>query len=403
MARIAFFTETLPPNSDLIARFSFDLIRSLADQEHEILVFSTYRPEAELPKSHPRIEILRPFRKWSWLEIPKIIQPLLQFRPEVLHFIQPRAEALEGFTNAMNAIAGLAPVIGKPSFVSSFYDVQPQSLKEHSLLLKASDAVTVSNQPQADLIIQTLESLHHASKKPRWNQPQVRILPVPGVVATLHESKNASAQASETATLETFFSQNQNVVVVPGDIGNHHDPESLFEILAELLAAQHHTAILFAGGWGRISPLRRRRLMNAFEKRALGSRVLISGPLNENQERLALINAKVVFAASLPNSALELTHFIRQALSTHSVLILNREQSSLDSIPWRHREHAFLCDPHPASWGPALAQALSEEDTAQTIRNHLPEFARLEALDQPSNVMSRIYAEILGQNPSRSF
>ncbi|MES2963616.1 MAG: hypothetical protein V4760_06970, partial [Bdellovibrionota bacterium] len=65
MARIAFFTERLPGNregidSDPIAAFSFDLMMSLADQQHDVSVYTTYREgEIGAEPSHPRMRVLR--------------------------------------------------------------------------------------------------------------------------------------------------------------------------------------------------------------------------------------------------------------------------------------------------------------------------------------------------------
>ena len=123
MARIAFFTEKLPSldgrsSTDAvegaIANYSFELIRSLADQQHDVRVLSTYREGEAIPEGSSRLQIIRPFRSWSWLEIPRLIPTLLEFQPDVLHFIQPHGEALTGWTNAMTAVPSLAPLIGRP-------------------------------------------------------------------------------------------------------------------------------------------------------------------------------------------------------------------------------------------------------------------------------------------------
>ena len=92
MAKIAFFIERLPPDADPISGFAYDLIRSLAEQSHEIRIYSTYVEGAPLPPRHPRIEILRPFQSWGWLEIPRVLPLLMEFRPDVFHLIQPGTE-----------------------------------------------------------------------------------------------------------------------------------------------------------------------------------------------------------------------------------------------------------------------------------------------------------------------
>ena len=109
MARIAFFTERLPAGgasqeTDAIASFSYELMSSLADQQHEVSVYTTYREDEAGPPSHPRLRVLRPFRRWGWLELPRLVPILMEFQPEILHLIEPRAESLQGLTNAMSAL-----------------------------------------------------------------------------------------------------------------------------------------------------------------------------------------------------------------------------------------------------------------------------------------------------------
>ena len=177
MARVAFFTERLPSSDsshvrEEITGFSYDLMTSLADQQHDVRVFSTYREDDTLPQVHSRLQILRPFRKWSWFEIPRLIPILLDFQPEIMHFIQPRKEAFMGLTNAMTALPALASVIGKPRIVVSLYDVRKDELQRNRSLLMMADTVIVANRLQADEINRWLGSAAH--------RPMIEVVTLPG-------------------------------------------------------------------------------------------------------------------------------------------------------------------------------------------------------------------------------
>lgn len=383
MARLAFFTESLPSHNDPIARFSYDLIRSLADQQHEIRVFSTYRPEADWPPDHPRIEVLRPFRRWGWLELPKVIPLLAQFQPDVMHIIQPRHESLEGLTNAMSLLPGLSSLSGRPVVITSYYDLDANRLKAQRMLFFASDAITVSNRPQAELVEHYVERSGH--------QPTIRILPIPGA------SNIESTPQPMSESLQEFFGRYAKVIVIPGEIEAHRDLENLFAQLTGILSSDPESAVLFAGGWGKISTLRRRRLMRAFESKFLGPRVMISGPLSEDAKLFCLKSAYVVFIASLPLQALEVADVMRQALATSSVLLMNSDQAALDPLHWLDRENAFITTNRAEAWRTKLSESLNSGFLVSRIRSQLPEFTRTEVLDRPGNVMSRIYSDVLAQ------
>ena len=391
MARIAFFTEKLPPDeTDPIVGFSYDLICSLADQQHEVRVLSTYREEDPLPPPRPRVDILRPFRKWNWLEVPRVIPALLEFRPEILHVIQPRAESLQGFTNAMTAVPGLVPLLGKPALITSFYDLREESLKSYRPLLLASDAVTVMSLPQRDLLARFYET-----NRARRN-PALTVLPAP-VVTHRSDDETTGEIVVYDGPPESMrdLVTDKKLVFVPGDIGDHRAPESVFELLARLLSRYPEAVVVFGGGWGKLPALRRHSLMRTFEKRGLGARVLVSGPLSASVERWCLDSARVVFTASLPTESLRLTRLLRDALHSAAPIVMASEQAKSDPLPWQDRMHSFIAGSDAPSWEQALADALESDEAVEGIRSRLPEFSRSEAVDQPGNVMSRVYSSIL--------
>jgi glycosyltransferase involved in cell wall biosynthesis len=397
MAKIAFFTERLPTadcsDSDPVAGFAYELIRSLADQQHDIRVFSTYREGAELPESHPRIQIARPFRSWSWLELPKILPMLLEFQPDVLHLIQPRGEALQGFTNAMSALPGFAPLIGRPVIVSSFYDLRDENLKNHRMLLLTSDAITVSNEPQLRLIGKYIASVGRSSK--------ILILPVPGRALTTE--KDAPLEADRPEALMRTASAGTPWIFVPGDVSDQREPKFLFREFARALYEESSLNLVIGGGWGRskIPARERHAMMRIFDEFGVGNRVLLTGPLSIEVERWCLMKASFSFTAALPAEALGLQRVLREALEVAAPLMLSDEQAHLDALSWSHGENSLIVRREFGLWSDAILKAIRQPALLEHIRLRLPEFSRSEAVDQPGNVMSRIYAGILDERRLR--
>ncbi len=382
MARIAFLNERLPPDDDPVSGFSYELIRSLADQQHEIRVFSTYRSGGGLPPSHPRIQILRPFHSWSWLEVPRAMPLLMEFRPEILHVVEPRAEAVQGFTNAMSALASLKSLFGNPPLVTSFYDVRGDRLKKHRALLLISDAVTVSNEPQLKLLE---DFFSRFSRK-----PELAVLPLPAPVYQEQEDEAVSSPLLENVK---EFSSDRELVFVPGDVGAHRDPAGLFQALAAVLEKHPKVAIVFGGSWSGVARRIRHQLLRTFEK--TGERVLFTGPLTVFEEKGCLSLAKFVFLASLPIESLSSARLTRTALEVFTLPILNSEQARLDSLNWVHGENAWITTTDARDWSRSVSEALDSATLVERIRARLSEFARREAIDQPGNAITRLYARLL--------
>lgn len=380
MAKIAFFNERLPPDSDPVSGFSYELIRSLADQQHDVRVFSTYRAGEELPSAHPRIEIFRPFKSWSWLEVPRVIPLLMDFHPDIIHVIEPRAEALRGLSNAAHALPALAPLLNRPVLVSSYYDLRADGLKKHRFLLHSCDAVTVSNASQLKL----LEDFF----TPFSRSPELTLLPVPASIS--HEEPGEIQEAGSSSALGE---SDGTLIFVPGDIDSHSDPSLLFETLAGILHARPDVTVVFAGGWGRIPQRSRHELMRVFARS--DHRVFITGRLSASDERRYLARAKIVFMASLPLESLWWARVSRMALEASALPIITNEQASFDALEWRHGENAWILDLNPNTWFSSLSEALSSASLLESMCERLPEFVRAEAIDQPSNVVSRLYAHLL--------
>jgi hypothetical protein len=380
MAKIAFFTERLPPISDAIAEFSYDLIRSLAEQQHEIRVFSTYRPEDSLPPSHPRIEILRPFRSWSLLEVPRLLPLLMDFQPDILHIIQPRAEALRGITGAMSALSGLAPLIGRTSVIASFYDLREEDFRRLFLILATSHAVTLSTQPQL-----ALAKKFYAKLK---RNPLLEILPISGTAPRPIADRVPEALAA-------FLASSQELIFVPGDVSDHVSSAQLFEELGHVLKKKPESSVIIGGGWGTTPPHVRHRLMRKQNDLGVGGRMLITGQLSTDLERHCLKHAKAVMMASLPAESLGAARILREALESCSLLIMGAEQVKADPLTWKHGENALIIPELKGHAGQMLIFALSKNESIDRIRTGLPEFSRREVIDQPGNVMSRIYAKLI--------
>ena len=383
MARIAFFSERL--DSDPVSDFSFELMLNLSEQQHDVSVFTTFLDTDQgLAKSGPRLQIMRPFKKWNWLELPRLMPVLAQLQPEILHFIEPRHEAAKGWTSAMKALPGLAPLIGRPKIVFSIYELTDGDLKPHEALLAMAHAITASTKPQAELVR-------------KWLDKQKIIKPVALIAPTRRRRVATEHIKPMTPALDSYLSNAGILLLVPGDISDHVSPLKLFEFIGTTLAHHPDVRVLFAGGWGRIPVLERQALMHRFD--GVGARVLLSGPLDPEAESQVLGRASLVLTASLNRSSLTMARWNREALDAGVPLMMSDEQAELDPLAWQDRVNCFIVtsdlSKNAAHWGASLSFAITDLTALRSVRARLKDFNRSETIDQPANLMSRIYAQVL--------
>jgi hypothetical protein len=249
-------------------------------------------------------------------------------------------------------------------------------------------------------------------------QVPISLLPVPVAgVQTDDRFSLAEAHSNRTAmdeNLSHFLESSANMIFVPLSVSEHISPQRLFTSLAQTLVAAEQSIVVIGGGWGTLPLRERHRLMRTLESNNVGGRLLLTGALDRATEKRCLSRARVVFTASLPAESLELARIIRDALEASALLVMSQNQASNDPLAWRNGENALICSETASAtnlteesshapaqeWSETLLKALHSNELVEHIRHHLPEFSRIEAIDQPGNVVSRIYSNVLNHRRS---
>lgn len=387
MARIAFFIDALPPGGDASARFGWDLIRSLADQQHEIQVFSTYFEGAALPEEHPRVEILRPFTKWNLFEIHKALPLLIRFRPEVIHLIQPRGAMFTGWMNAMSVMPSLAPLLGGALTVASFFDINEKTLATHRHLLTGVDALTVSNARQKAAIETFLKGRA---------QPRIEIVPV---TISHHPFSSAATPARVTTSpsidlLNRLRTDHPKTILVPGPIDQHTDAVATFREVAAILHERSDTCAAITGGWGSVPVRLRHAAEEVLFDAHVGDRVVLTGPLDDKEQSEWLRRADCVLVAPLDEARLAFTQHLREAQAMGAAIVMNDTQARLDPIAWRDGENAWVRERSIEAIRAAVLECLDDEETRTRVSRNAAEFSKSQVIDRPGNALSRLYARL---------
>jgi hypothetical protein len=90
MAKVLVLTDRGPNDFEWKGAFAWNLIRSLAESQHEVLVLTT-EDTAEISLTHPRLTIARPASSWGVHYLPKFLQAIFLFQPEVICTVTPQA------------------------------------------------------------------------------------------------------------------------------------------------------------------------------------------------------------------------------------------------------------------------------------------------------------------------
>jgi len=396
MARIVFFVEDLPHQQKAYADFAWPLIRSLADQHHEIRVLTTYRPGVDLPKLHPRIEILSPFSNWSWREVYRVLPLLLGFRPDVLHFIQPRFDLQNTWTHAARWLTPLRHMLSGPRIVLSLYDIDRRAIDQLGFLIRESDALTVMNPGQKQLLLNRFGP----ELKIELMAANLEALPSSEILVS---NVNGHATPSSTEIFQRLYDKQSVFLFIPGPLDQHLDFDASFELVSKV--DQHLSRLgqkawyLFSGGWGDTPHRQRDLIRRQLVSLPMDGQVVFAGPQPEAEELIWMQRAQAVWLSPLDPARLAFVRALRVAQAAGASLILSPDQVQQDPIGWQDGTNVFVRgighDVAPNTCFELLVQVLTDQNLAASVRRPAQELYRRAVLDQPSNSLSRLYKNLL--------
>ena len=119
MAKICFLTDRSPSDPDPFSWLIWNQFRALAESQHDVLVVSSRPPPDEERWQHPRLQIVEPFKNWSIRNLPRFLTLLAHHKPDVLHWIEPRAKTL---THLQWVTPALAAIPKRPLLAMSLWD-----------------------------------------------------------------------------------------------------------------------------------------------------------------------------------------------------------------------------------------------------------------------------------------
>jgi hypothetical protein len=225
--RVLVLTDRTPADDDWKGAFAWKLILSLAESQHQVLVFTTADPDS-IGITHPRLSIGRPAPGWGAQHLPKFIQGIIMFRPEVIQTFAMKPSKLWPSLTVWPYLNSALRVLPGVKRFSSYFDESDLLEADPSLVWHKGSLSGSAFTPALQRSLERRFQLH------------ADVLPVE---LELRRDSNAAGG---------------DVVLVPAPVGEWNDPDRDLSELAAYLKAHPQARARINGGWGDL-PLSARR------------------------------------------------------------------------------------------------------------------------------------------------
>lgn len=229
MAKLAVLTDRRHDDTDWKGAFTWRLILSLAESQHEVLVLTTQDP-IEIPVTHPLLTVAQPADSWRLDKLPKWAQALLQFKPEIIH------------TFAFHPQHNWSQLTIWP-YLNSALAAFPQ-VRRFSTLFDAVDANTRDSSWSWHEGSQSITVFDKEHKK---------------TVQLVFSGSIEVAPAELEIPNQFMLGEDQGYLLIPAPVSEWNNPTSDLTALARELERDPELRVKIIGGWGECLASERRR------------------------------------------------------------------------------------------------------------------------------------------------
>lgn len=361
MAKIVVFSdaihETLPRT-----HFSRQIVNHAAETANEIYFITQNDQDAEFIGYHPKVQILRVFRKWNFIEATKLLPVLMQIRADIFHFIQPQKKI--GLGHAFPILATFAKTL-KTQNILSLIDFDPRLSAGLETMIAASQLVSVIDPSQA------------APIQTRFKRIEIECLPA-------RAYQNLSIEESEPIS-------DSNYIFLPENFNQYSHPKNLIRVLITQMTMLPNINLICSGSLLDFDLKARREIIRLLDP--VASRVQWTGPLSRQKKMSYLKSASAVVLAGLRFSPHLIHENLGLALGAQAALIVTTRQVTTSQLPIQNNIHAKVVEESQTE--SALSEILNSSQARMSMRNNLAQMKQLHSEDELGNRLSRMYTKLL--------
>lgn len=334
MAKIAIISE-------FADNTTWSLAESLHFQKQEILLVTSRDQTIDRV---PTFEIMTPFRKWNALEALKVFPRLLQWNPDVVHFVFSQSRSKIHFAHWLLGSA-VSALPGKAMAVSSFSELNLASRKEIQFL-KFSRLMTFGTRKHLMKI-----------KRAMSNPPLSEVLPP-------FELPSMMEQSRIRPEIETLVKKLKPFVVFP-------QRPNTFEIPTALRQAGFET-------------------LTITEDFKFNAPYFSTGALSQVELNYIVESSKALWLAGMDLSANELRKFQELCQTYQKPIFVTPEQNeTLPGLCW-HQKSGWILDQ-----GLATLKNVFLTNPNLEISGRFQSISPTEILDSTLNELLRLYSRAL--------
>lgn len=373
MARIAMICDDLTTSA--AAQLNLEMMQALLDQQHELGVLTSLDQNLDQIPIHPRLSLLKPFRRWSAWEIVPVMRWLMQFRPEILLVTQPATPAARKWVGAINLLSCTSEMLRRPLIMTSIHDSKKwrQGL---AIAVPLSDLITVCTSSDKAALENELGPKAAG---------RIELLPI------AHWGVRPDLIGKNQAPDVPF----QRWIMVPGQMCDHTDLSTTAEIVVAILSDHPEWGVLFVGGWDDVPKWANHQFMAKLRDNKLESRAHWTGRIDYRTETSLFRQAHFVLLSPLKHTNLKIGHDLRRAIALRKPVLISCLQQSCFTLPahsklWIWSAPAAAASDHAFHFAEylELAADINEFNHTATPTESLP-------IDNLGNFLNRLLVERL--------
>ncbi len=362
MAKIVVFSDAILDTPSR-THFSRQVVNHAAETANEIYFVTQNDKDSELIGYHPKVQILRAFRKWNFIEAAKLLPVLFQIKADIFHFIQPQKKI--GLSHAFPILAAFAKTINTQNILS-LIDFDPKLSPGLEAMIAASQLVSVIDPSQA------------APIQTRFRRLEIECLP--------------ARAFQDSSSLEEFEDpQETTYIFLPENFDQYDQAANLIRVLVAILKSFPEMHLVCSGSLLDFDLKKRREIMQSLAP--IGSKVQWTGPLSRKKKISYLKSAHAVVFSGLRFSPHLIHENLGLALAAQANIIMTTRQVATSQLPIQNNVHAKVIEESQTE--SALKELLSTPEIRKLMRNNLAQLKQLHSEDELGNRLSRMYTKIL--------
>lgn len=232
MAKILAIVDRAPDDLDWKGAAAWKTILSLCESQHEVRVLTPLDPET-IEWSHPRLTITRPVKSWAATELPKFIQAVFLFNPDVIHTFALKPKARFAALSLWPWATGLGKLLPRTKRWSTLFDAEDLSRDDASYAWHAQGhGITVASLGARDRLREIFSG---------------RIEALPLDLDIPHSQDLIDWRPTGPFAL------------VPAAVADWAEPTRGLEKLRAMLLARRDLQAVIVGGWGSLGATEKRQ------------------------------------------------------------------------------------------------------------------------------------------------